>query len=271
MSEITQNKKSRRHNVIIVCDESVQKGVRNYSYFYGGALVEEEEYQYISSLLNLTKASVGLHEMKRTKITEKNYQDYIFVLQLFFTFVKSGKVKMRVMFSPNNQLLVLPKSENSSYFKFYYTFIRNAFSLFYTNFNIRLRLLFDELPDSTVENDRFKTALRRHMGRPNKFGNIVYTKKRFIEEVDSKNHPILQCVDVVTGVIESELNMESGVEMSKRLKAKLKVFEFISNQIQDIHENFVMTETTYPIFAQKGFNDPYKHFVYKRKAPDTST
>ncbi len=108
---------------IIVCDESTKKG-KMYSYFYGGAILEECKYDKISGILNDYKSKFGFNELKRIKISEANYKSYIEVLDLFFTFVKSGDIKIRIMFSPNNQLFTdIPHSHNETFMKFYHTFI----------------------------------------------------------------------------------------------------------------------------------------------------
>lgn len=261
--------KFKQKKLIIICDESVKKG-KKYSYFYGGAMVEESYYQQLSTYLNIAKAHFGLHEMKRIKISNANYQDYISVLGLFFEFVKSGKIKVRVMFSPNSQLMELPKALDETYFKFYYTFIKNAFSLFYSYSDITLRLIFDELPDKKEVNSDFKDRLIHNLDGINSPTGKVRLEPSSVQEVDSKAHPILQCIDVITGVIENELN-RGDESTSKRNIAKRKVFNFILSQISEIHENFVLTETTRPIFSVRGFKDLYKHFVYKKKVPDVST
>ena len=77
-----------------------------------------------SNFLNDYKSKFGLNELKRTKITDKNYKDYIQVLELFFMFVKGGYIKLRMMFSPNEELIDrLPTVHNETFLKFYYAFI----------------------------------------------------------------------------------------------------------------------------------------------------
>ncbi|MDE6586409.1 MAG: hypothetical protein K2K80_07005, partial [Clostridia bacterium] len=61
---------------VIVCDESTRHGL-NYSYFYGGAIVKESNYEKINGVLKLFSDSKGLGEVKRTKITQYNYRNYI--------------------------------------------------------------------------------------------------------------------------------------------------------------------------------------------------
>ena len=225
-----------------------------------------------NDMVNHTALNNGA--IKRTKITEQNYKYYIEILDLFFTFIKSGKIKCRIMFSPNDQLLINQQYDDNTFTKFYYTFIINAFSIFYANKNINLRLIFDDLPETKSKCHTFKKALITKIKtnkKPN--ANKVFINKNKIEEVDSKKHPILQCVDVITGCIDFYLNDRNS--NSKRAKAKLKVCENIINHIKEIKRNFNLTKTTGTIYSHNGWKSVYKHFVYekkiKNKTPNTST
>lgn len=260
----------------IVCDESSKKG-KNYSYFYGGAMLLESKYEQISSVLDDNKNKLGFHELKRIKITEKNYKDYISMLNLFFEFVKSGDIKVRIMFSPNNQLLRLAKSENFSYTKFYHTFIKNAFNIFYAGKDIGLRLIFDDLPETKEQCDKFKQCLiesinnndnnKRHYKNKRRYkNNKVYLEQSQIEEVDSKKHIILQLIDVIVGVIDFYLNTDpTEICQSKRASAKYEVYKHVLSQINEIKSNFDICKTTYPIYSNKAWLNKYAHFVYHKK------
>lgn len=251
---------------IIIADESTKNG-KEYSYFYGGALVLEKDYEFLSSALNKIKETTGLGELKRTKITEKNYKDYIKVLRLFFALVSTGDIKVRVMFSPNEELLKLPKRENLTYTKFYYAFIFNAFSIFYAKKDIRLRLIFDDLPETKEQCENFKNCIVSKVKVNDRAdANKVYIDKQQIEEVDSKKHIILQCIDVIVGVFDHFLNTPPSELMStKRAKARSLIFKFVLLQISTLHKNFIINKTTQPIYSHKGWNDKYKHFVYRQK------
>ena len=259
---MTKQKKS----YIIVCDESTKKG-ENFSYFYGGAMLLESKYDKISSILNDYKNKLGFNELKRTKISDKNFKDYISVLDLFFTFVKSGDIKIRIMFSPNNQLLKISKSQNETYSKFYHTFIINAFNIFYAKENIKLRLVFDDLPETKEQCKKFKQCLIKsinHNTKPNT--NKAKVNKEAIEEVDSKKHIILQCVDVIVGLVDFALNTTNEeIKNSKRALAKYKVWETVLSFIYEINPYFIITETTRPVYSIKGWKSKYSHFVYHQK------
>lgn len=256
----------QKNKYVIVCDESKKKGL-NYSYFYGGAMLLESKYDRISKILNDYKSKLGFHELKRVKITEKNYKDYIEMMDLFFTFVRSGDIKVRIMFSPNDQLLKLPKSQNESYTKFYHTFITCAFNIFYAKENINLRLIFDDLPETKEQCKKFKQCLLKSINFNNKPNtNKAFLKKEQIEEVDSRKHIILQCVDVVVGLVDFALNTtKKELKESKRAKAKLCVWNKVYSNIKEIHPNFILVRTTGMIYSHKGWINKYAHFVYHKK------
>lgn len=259
-------KKNHKKKYVIVCDESTKKG-DNFSYFYGGAMLLEEKYETISSILETYKNQFSLHELKRVKITELNYKYYIKVLDLFFTFVKSGDIKIRIMFSPNDQLMRLDKSTNFTYTKFYHVFIVNAFNIFYAKQDLELRLIFDDLPETKEQCITFKNCLINKINNNDKVNtNKAHVKRESIEEVDSKKHIILQCVDVLVGLTDFVLNTsKKEIQQSKRAQAKYKVWQFIEEQIYSLNANFNLLETTRPVYSHKGWKDKYRHFVYNQK------
>lgn len=260
---------------VIVCDESTRSG-RAYSYFYGGAIVEESKYDKISDKLNMFKERIGIFdEIKRTKITLANVNKYIEMLDFFFTFVKSGDIRVRVMFSPNENLEILPKIENDTFAKFYYLFIRQAFALPFANDDINLRLIFDVLPETKEKVATFKEYLIRNLThiRDNSATSKVDLSIQNIQEVDSKKHIILQMVDVIVGLIDFYVNDDQ--KKSKRWFAKHKIAEVLLSYIQEIHPNFDIYITTKPLKGHNAWIDRYKHFIYtkstNKKAPALPT
>lgn len=264
---------------IITCDESTRHGAK-YSYFYGGVIIPENKYESISKKLNLYKENIGLpHEMKRTKIDMTNVSRYIDMLDFFFTFVKSGDIRVRVMFSDNRDLEVIPKKENQTFVKFYYLFIRHAFALPYAGEDIRLRLIFDELPESAATRKEFKSYLISNLTHiPNEDAkNSVIIEQDSIEEVDSKKHIILQCADVIVGLIDFILNdpHNQAIDKSRKWHAKHKLSEVLLDYIEQLHPNFELCTTTRPTKGINAWLDKYRHFVYKKtrdkKAPALPT
>lgn len=273
-----QKKTKEMTKYMIICDESTRKGP-NFSYFYGGAIVNESKYQKLSDILINFKNNFGLNELKRTKISEANYKYYIEVLDLFFTFVRSGDIKVRIMFSPNSELKKdIPHSQNETFIRFYEVFIKDAFSIFYAREDIGLRLIFDDLPETKEQCQKFKQHLIKKINSNNKpMANKVYVKEEDIEEVDSQKHIILQCIDIIVGLVDFYLNTsKKELKESKRAQSKYKVWQRIYQFIIEMNPNFIVEETTSPIYSNKGWKDKYKHFVYHqknktKKSPETST
>lgn len=257
---------------IITSDESIKKG-KLYSYFFGGCLVKESEYDKINDLLNMYKTSLGFNEIKRSKITRLNAPEYIKILDLFFTFVKSGQIKVRIMYAPNNELNHFRHGQDEIYCKFYYTFLKLAFSIFYAKENIVLRLILDELPESPTVRTNFKNGLVKNFYKISQNNNskvIIY--KNRIQEANSKEHTILQCVDIIIGVIEFYLN-HSGEPQTIKGEAKLKIFNHIyENYIKYFIPNFSFLKSTGYFNCYKSWLAPYKHLVFRKiKAPGLTT
>lgn len=252
---------------IIITDESKRHG-ENYSYFYGGCIIEEKNYENIDSELKAYKDYLGFNEIKREKITQYNIGEYKKIIDMFFRYIKSGDIKFRVMYSPNNQLNQYPHGQDELYSKFYYTFFKRGFSLLYAKQNINLKILMDELPESLKVRKKFKRHLITcFVKSSNQTRNKISLYNENIVEVDSKEHVILQCVDVITGVIEFFLNStEEGKRGSKRAKAKIELFNHIYyNYILLLCENFDFNISTGYFNCYKAWTCPYKHLVFKQK------
>ena len=82
---------------VIYADESHRKG-KYFSNFYGGALVNYAELEKISGKLNAKKKELGLfQEVKWTKVTEQYLSKYLTLINYFFEFVISNKIKIRIL------------------------------------------------------------------------------------------------------------------------------------------------------------------------------
>lgn len=255
---------------IIVCDESTKKG-NNYSFFFGGAMIQEKYYNDINDKLRTFRDSLGLKEIKRSNIDETNAERYIKVLDYFFEFVYENKINVRVMFSDNEYLNKRAFSRNDITFnKFYYFFIRYAFNLFYLPTNIKLRIIFDELPDKKSVNDNFKNHLINHLSAetvPHQLSTVKINNES-IHEVDSKKHLILQCCDVIMGLIDFFLNeyISKNYLDSKRSRGRAIVLERLLTHIYRSDPNFNLLITTPYLLGTKGCLIKYAHYLYKPKS-----
>ena len=170
------------------------------------------------------------------------------MIDYFFEFVKSNKIKIRIMFRQN---ALVPQNltrehEEKGYFLLYYQFIKHAFGIDYCNLNekdqVALKLYFDKLPDTKKKNKVFKG----YIYALNDFFciNNVHIYNEDIAEVDSRNHVILQCMDIILGSMNFKLNnmdkekMPGSNRRGKRTIAKEKLYKNILRNIKTIYPNF---------------------------------
>ena len=146
---------------IIYCDESVAKGPY-YSNFYGGALVDSKDFDWIVEKLNAKKQELNLlNEIKWTRVTEQYLDKYIEFMDFYFKLITEGKIKIRIMFRKNTyEARNLSRyQELNGFYLLYYQFMKHAFGLEYCNpekEDVYLRTYFDRLPNTNEQNELFK-------------------------------------------------------------------------------------------------------------------
>jgi Protein of unknown function (DUF3800) len=260
---------------LIYCDESVEKGAF-YSDFYGGVLVASDDLEQIIQSLEDCKEGLNLYnEVKWTKVTENYLEKYKTLMDVFFGLVKSDKIKVRIMFrqSAFSATNLSDYSKNHGYFLLYYQFIKHAFGLRFANQNalqpVFLRLFFDELPDSRVKSELFKNHIFAIQSLSIFANSNVRIRRRDIAEIDSKDHVLLQCLDIVLGAMAFRLNNnhkavapETG-KRGRRTIAKDNLYKHIWAKIQDVYPNFNIGITT---GKANGWLDiwehPYRHWSF---------
>lgn len=261
---------------LIYADESHRKG-KFFSNFYGGALVNYTEIEKINGMIIAKKEELGLYqEVKWTKVTEQYLDKYLNLIDYFFDFVKKNKIKIRIMFRQNAQVPqnLTREHQEKEYFLLYYQFIKHAFGIDYCNQNesdqIILKLYFDKLPDTKRKNKEFKGyiyALNDFF-----FVNNVHIYNEDIAEVDSRNHVILQCMDIILGAMNFKLNnmdkekMPNSNRRGKRTIAKEKLYKNILKNIRTIYPNFnIGISTSSRGDYKNNWKDPYRHWCFKSK------
>ena len=260
---------------LIYSDESYIKG-EFFSNFYGGALINYSQMQKISDILNRKKKELNLgNEIKWSKMSENYLNKYIDMINLYFSFVKDKQIKIRIMFRQNAFTFDrLPKEKyEKEYQLLYYQFIKHAFGLeFFSkneNDNIDLKLYFDQLPDTKEKNDEFKEHIL-HLNEV--FNGRINIKKEDIVEINSKDHVIQQCMDIILGSINFKLNNLNKIRSDKNNKrgrrtiAKEKLYKVILKNIREIYPNFNIGITT----GTRGnienrWLDSYRHWLFKTK------
>lgn len=263
--------------LILYCDESDSSG-RHFGNFYGGALVESIHQQEVIARLVSTQQRLNLlGEIKWQKITEPYAQKYIEFISTVFELIREGKIKIRIMFTQNyfSAHRLTEKQREEGFFLLYYQFIKHAFGLRYAGRSQEktgVRIYFDKLPDTAEKCAAFKgfvTGLS-HNSDFRRAG--VQIRQEQMAEVDSKEHVILQGLDVVLGAMQFRLNdkhkekPEGSRTRGKRTIAKERVYKHILSEICKTYDGKrfnIGISTGMPGGMPDLWLNPYRHWLFK--------
>lgn len=262
---------------ILYCDESADSGPK-YSDFFGGCLVSSRYLRLITDELNAKKRELHLFgEIKWTKVTAQYLDRYVQMMDLFFDYVRDGKIKVRIMFRNNDDRpsdLRAAYNSEDKYFLLYYQFIKHTFGLKdipASEGDVYVRVYLDKLPDTKEKCDRFKEYIRR-LPDINDFAAVkdrLHIRKEDVAEVISHEHVLLQCTDIVLGAMFFRLNElhkvkpEGSRTRGKRTIAKEKLYNHINQRIREVLPAFNIGIST----GRRGFEFPdwelpYAHWKF---------
>ncbi|MFN0036801.1 MAG: DUF3800 domain-containing protein [Saprospiraceae bacterium] len=263
----------------IYCDESVKKGKR-FSDFYGGVMVDAQEFEAIDQRLSDLKTSVGLSdEIKWTKTDMLRVEPYKRMVDEFFGHITSGKLKVRIMFRQNRYQPtgLTDYHREHHFFLLYYQFLKLCFGLRYAGQELRadavhLELFFDSLPDKAEKNNLFKRYIYGLQFLIPFIESNVRIREDAIMEVDSHKHILLQCLDMVLGAMAFRLNeMHLEKEPAKRMRgkrtiAKERLYKHILGKVREIYPNFnIGISTSLQGEVLNLWRYPYRHFRFLPK------
>jgi len=264
-----------KRNYIIYGDESDKSG-NFFGNFFGGVLLKSEDRQAIEELLLAKKLELNFgNEIKWQKVTLQYLSKYQEFIEYFFTFVASGRLKVRIMFTQNihQPRDLSPEQRDEAYFLLYYQFLKHAFGIRFYNPNaidtVSFSLLLDQIPDSKAKIDRFKEYLSGIPTTKDWRGLNIQIPKSHIADVDSSKHTILQGLDVILGAMCFRLNdkhlekPEGATRRGKRTIAKEKLYKFINKEIRNIYPNFNIGMTTGTRTGpSERWTHPYRHWRF---------
>jgi Protein of unknown function (DUF3800) len=259
---------------IIFCDESDKKG-KYYSNFYGGLIVGASQFERVTQRLNQKKRDLNLfHEVKWERVTEPYLAKYAEFIHVFFQEVINGNIKVRIMFRQNAQKPrgLTREQIDEPYYMLYYQFVKHAFGLKFiapTEQGTRLRLYFDQFPDTGEKVERFKGFLLG-LTKSVAFRNAkVVIAKEDIAEVRSQDHVLLQGLDVVLGAMPFRLNDKHKEKPAgkrrrgKRTRAKEALYKIILAEIKKVHPRFNIGVSTHAGDSPDArWQDPYLHWSF---------
>lgn len=263
--------------LILYCDESDSSG-RHFANFYGGALVESKDQREVVQRLTACKERLNLFgELKWQKITEQYLPKYIEFVDEVFALIGERKLKIRIMFTQNyfSAYRLTTEQRENGFFLLYYQFIKHAFGLRYagtmSDEETGIRIYFDKLPDTHEKCAAFKG----YVVGLNKNAEFRRARVRIgsdqIAEIDSKEHVVLQALDVVLGSMQFRLNdkhkdkPEGARIRGKRTIAKEKVYRHILGHIKSVTgRSFnIGTSTGDTLGPESRWNDCYRHWLFK--------
>jgi Protein of unknown function (DUF3800) len=266
--------------LILYFDESDSSG-RHFANFYGGALVESQHLLEVVSRLEARKASLNLYgEVKWQKITENYAQKYIDFVSETFALMAEGKLKLRIMFTQHyfSAHRLTSEQRENGFFLLYYQFVKHAFGLRFAGnpgTTTSVRIYFDKLPDTAEKCAAFKgyvSGLSKNRGF--RTAGVVIRQDQ-LAEVDSKDHVVLQALDIVLGAMQFRLNdkhlekPEGSRTRGKRTLAKERVYRHINQSIRILYggKQFnigVSTGRPDPAVNHE-WSDPHRHWLFKPK------
>lgn len=261
---------------LLYCDESVKKGIY-YSNFYGGLMIERKNFEKVNNELKALIENLNISgEIKWVKVNNYTLESYTKIIELLFSFVIDGKVKIRVMFTDNrNQPRNLTtEQKNNQYHILYYHFIKHAFGFanIQSSHPVELEIYFDNIPESKERNYKFKKFIYGVQFLPDLIDSKISIGFDNIYEVCSKKHVLLQCLDLVLGAMAFRMNdlhlekTEGSSKRGKRTIAKEKLYKVINKKIREIYPNFnIGISTGTKTDLTERFSGGYRHWVFKSK------
>lgn len=258
----------------IFCDESLKRG-KYYSNFYGGILIDKIDFEKVKNVLlsKVQDLEFENSELKWSNVNTFKLEQYKSVTDVFFEFVKTNVIKVRIMFTDNRFIptQLTKEHRDNQYHILYYHFIKLAFGLKYltSDIPIDLEIFFDKLPDTQRKNEQFKNFIYGIQYLPEFIESKIKIKKESIYEVDSKKHILMQCLDVVLGAMAFRLNdlhkekPEGSKTRGKRTLAKEKLYKHINKKIRETRANFNIGITTgLDGNSPNLFFQPYRHWLF---------
>lgn len=260
---------------IIYADESDKKG-RFYSNFFGGVLLSASDRQTIGNVLDAKKLELGIaHEVKWQNVDESCIERYAEFIRLYFTFVAASRLKVRIMFTQNMRVPknLLKRHHDDQYFLLYYQFIKHAFGLKHCDHgpeqSVAVAVLPDKIPDKPEKVEKFKDYLCRIPSSAFMRDTNVFIPRQSIADVDSKEHVILQGLDLILGSMCFRLNdkhkeiPKGKKRRGKRTRAKERLYKIINKEIRSIYPHFNIGVSTGCHYGPSDrWTHPYRHWLF---------
>lgn len=260
---------------ILYVDESDNEGPL-YSNFYGGILVRSTHLKLVTAILEDKKATLGISsEIKWQRVSKQFLDKYIELMDTLFDLIENDLVKIRIMFTHNytEPVGLTMEQRKNEFLLLYYQFLKHAFGLIYSNntgSDTNVRIYFDELPVNSTNSSEFKEYIHSLQYNKDFREAKISIKRENITEIDSKEHVLLQYMDIVLGSMYFRLNNfhkaipEGQRKRGNRTIAKEILYKHINNRIRKIYPNFnIGISTGLKGDIKNRWNHPYRHWLFE--------
>jgi len=258
---------------IIFADESDRKGPR-FGNFYGAAMVGATQYERITEKLNSLKDKLGFNgEIKWEKVSEAYKYEYQAFVVAAFEEIRHEHLRIRIMFQASQEKRrdLSPTQFDEEFGILYYQFLKHAFAFNHLPTHdgpVNLRFYLDHLPETKEKRQKLKAFLAAlSLTTRWKKNNLTLLPENIVE-VDSKEHVIIQVVDVILGAMCFRLNNKHKLKSpetgkrGKRTKAKEALYNFIRTRIQEIRPGFNIGVSTSGVESDR-WHMPYRHWRFQ--------
>lgn len=257
-------------NLLVYSDESELKGT-HYSNFYGALIIDFNQLANINKELEGIISSLELTgELKWSKINYFRKDAYINYIEYFFeNYIKQGKAKVRILFTQNrHEYTGIECPEDEKYFKLYYQLLKNGLGLYHHNYDesVNVRFYIDRLPFRS-KSQEFRSYIANLSNSYFMNKNIIIREDN-IAEVDSKEHTLLQTLDIILGAMQFRLNRKHEYrdipgKIPSKTKAKIEVYKAINLKICEMKPNFnIGVSTGISGNTKKRWEDNYRHWLF---------
>lgn len=254
-------------------DESDSYG-KYYANFYGGILIQSENYEEVLHRLQTAVESVGLtdEEIKWQKVNAYTEERYKRIIDVLFEILGEGKAKMRIFFRHRRHepLGLSNEQRRKEYQMLYYQFIKHAFGLGYCNPSgkpIRLRLFLDDMPLKKLDRQEFLDAIYKLNATVGFEKANIHIAEGDVAEVNSKKHLPLQVMDLVLGSICFRLNDKHLIKdidgkRARRTIIKESLYKYIRAKICKLHPGFNVGTNTGITKLSDRWEQAYRHWSF---------
>jgi len=213
-----------------------------------------------------------LGEVKWQKVTATYLTKYELLVNAFFDEIEAGRLKVRIMFRQNahEPLGLTDEQRELSYYLLYYQFVKHAFGFEFLPLRdegTHLRIYFDQFPDTGEQVAKFKGFIQA-LERSSAFRKAnLRIRAQDITEVDSHDHVLLQCLDIVLGAIcfrlndKHKLKPKSSARRGSRTIAKEKLYNLIHQRLCRLKQHYNIGITTGGP-PQSRWELPHRHWKF---------